>query len=116
MSYQTDIWICNLAENDLDIFEIEDAFLNFGKTQNLSLVSEAVFDAFSAINDQSGPFVMHNTYGETIIRMCAEIAKLMPQASFCIGGIGEEFDDMWLAQFSDGKENKFMTFEGALNR
>jgi hypothetical protein len=114
MSYQTDIWIANLGEDDLDIFEIEDAFLEFGKTRNIPFVAEAVFDAFSAINDQSGPFPMHRTYGETIRTLCVEIARLMPTASFCIRGVGEEFDDLWLGKYANGVEVKFITFEGEL--
>lgn len=115
MSYQTDIWLANLAENDLDIFEIEEAFLAFGKVQNIPFVAEAVFDAFSAINDQSGPFPMHRTYGESIRKLCIEIARLMPIASFCIRGVGEEFDDMWLGKYANGAEVKFNTFEGELS-
>ncbi len=114
MSYQTDIWLANLNEDDLDIFEIEEAFLEFGKAQHMPFVAEAVFDAFSAINDQSGPFPMHRTYGESIRKLCVEIARLMPTSSYCIRGVGEEFDDMWLGKYANGEEVNFVTFEGEL--
>ena len=114
MSYQTDIWLANLNEDDLDIFEIEEAFLEFGKAQHMPFVAEAIFDAFSAINDQSGPFPMHRTYGESIRKLCVEIARLKPTSSFCVRGVGEEFDDMWLGRYTNGVETSFVTFEGEL--
>jgi hypothetical protein len=114
MSYQTNIWLANWGEQDLDIFEIEEEFLAYGASESVRPTSETLFDAFCAINDQSGPFPMPNTYQEVIRKLCVEIARLMPKAHFSVRSIGDEFDDVWIGRYSDGKEVVFKTFEGQL--
>ena len=115
MSYLTHIWIDDIGEEEIDIFAVEDALVAFGDAQNLSAVVSLVIDAFQAMYDAAGPYAMHNCYDGVVRGVCAEIARLLPATQFVVRGVGEEADDVWLATYRGGGEQKCYSLRGCLN-